>query len=390
MAQVAVSFVLLAGAGLLGRTLLAVQSVDPGFETDSVLTMEIPTGFGTRSLPEIRTFYDEILRQVLVVPGVRDAAVGTTVPLAPERDLFPLMEVSFAGQVIPPGQPVPRVDFRTVSPSYFETLGIQLLSGRSFDATDGPDNRRVVIVNRSLADRFFPNADPIDRRLSWSDPLMRNMLGSDPLTIVGIVEDSKNEGLDRDVPPAVFLPFAQFSMANSLFVRASGDALAITSPVRAIIRALDPTQPIENVMTLERIATESVAPRRLNAALIGGFALLALTIAAVGVFSVLAFSVHQRTREFGIRSALGAGPSAISGTVLREGVLLAGSGLMFGGLAAAGLSRSLQGFLFGVSAVDPATYLLVGALLAGVAGMAAWLPARRAAHVDPVVAPRAE
>jgi len=390
VAQVAVSFVLLAGAGLLGRTLLAVQSVDPGLDTDSVLTMEIPTGFGTRSFPEIRTFYEEILRQVRVVPGVQEAAVGTTVPFAPERDFFSLMEVSFEGQVIPPGQPVPRVDFRPVSRSYFRTLGIRLLSGRSFDATDGPDTRQVVIVNRSLADRFFPNEGPIERRLSWSDPLMRNMLGSDPLTIVGVVEDSKNDGLDRDVPPAVFLPFAQLSVASNLFVRTSGDAQAIASPVQAIIRALDPTQPIENVTTLERIATESVAPRRLNAALIGGFALLALTIAAVGVFSVLAFSVNQRTREFGIRSALGAGPSAISGTVLREGVLLAGSGLILGGLAAAALSRSLQGFLFGVSAVDPVTYLLVGVLLAAVAGTAAWLPARRAAHVDPVVALRAE
>jgi predicted permease len=387
VAQVAVSFVLLAGAGLLGRTLLAVQSVDPGFQTDSVLTMEIPTGIGTRSFPEMRTFYEEVLRQVRAVPGVQEAAVGTTVPFAPERDVFPLMEASFEDQVIPPGQPVPRVDFRPVSQSYFRTLGIQLLSGRSFDSTDGPDNRLVVVVNRSLADRFFPNEDPIDRRLSWADPLMR---GPDPLTIVGVVENSKNDGLDRDVPPAVFLPFAQFSMATNLFVRTSGDAQAVASPVRAIIRALDPTQPIENVMTLERIATESVAPRRLNAALIGGFALLALTIAAVGVFSVMAFSVTQRTREFGIRSALGARRADISGPVFREGLLLAGNGLVLGGAAAAGLSRSLQGFLFGVSAIDPVTFLLVGLVLAVVAGAAAWLPARRAAHVDPVIALRAE
>lgn len=387
VAQVAVSFVLLAGAGLLGRTLLAVQSVDPGFQTDAVLTMEIPTGIGTRSFPQMRTFYEEILRQVQVLPGVQEAAVGTTVPFAPERDVFPLMEVSFEGRVSLPGQPVPRVDFRPVSESYFKTLGIKLLSGRAFDATDGPENRAVVVVNRSLADRFFPNESPIDRRLTWADPLMR---GPAPLTVVGVVENSKNDGLDRDVPPAVFLPFAQFSMATNLFIRTSGDAQAVASPVRAIIRGLDPTQPIENVTTLGRIATESVAPRRLNAALIGGFALLALTIAAIGVFSVLAFSVKQRTQEFGIRSALGAGPSQIASTVLREGVLLAGSGLIVGGLAASGLARALQGFLFGVSAVDPVTYVLVGLLLAAVAGMATWLPARRAAHVDPVIALRAD
>ena len=390
VAQVAVSFVLLVGAGLLGRTFLAVQSVDPGFETENVLTMEIPTFLLGRSQDETRNYYQTILRQVQAVPGVRDAALGTTVPLSTTRNEFPLMEVSVDGYNVPQGQPTPRADFRPVSTGYFSTLGVKLLAGRWFETTDGPDNRQVVVVNQSLANRFFASEDPVGKRLMWSDRLMRGWMGEEWRTIVGVVEDSKNYGLDRAAPDAVFQPFAQVPMASTLFVRTIGEPQTVASPVREIIRGLDPSQPIENVMSLARIRSESLAPRRLNATLIGGFALLAMVIAAVGVFSVLAFSVTQRTREFGIRSALGAGPGHISNTVLKEGLLLAGSGLLLGGLAAAVLSRSLQSFLFGVSASDPVTFLLVGVGLATVAATASWFPARRAARVDPVVALRAE
>ena len=206
---------------------------------------------------------------------------------------------------------------------------MKLLAGRWFETTDGPDNRQVVVVNQSLANRFFASEEPVGKRLMWSDPLMRGWMGEEWRTIVGVVEDSKNYGFDRAVPDAVFQPFAQVPMASTLFVRTTGEPQTVASPVREIIRGLDPSQPIE-VMSLARIRSESLAPRRLNATLIGGFALLAMVIAAVGVFSVLAFSVTQRTREFGIRSALGAGPGHISNTVLREGLLLAGSGLLPG------------------------------------------------------------
>ena len=205
-----------------------------------------------------------------------------------------------------------------------------------------------------------------------------------------MVEDSRDYGLDRDVPDVVFHPFAQVPFASTLLVRTTGEAQTIASPIRELIRTLDPNQPIENVLTLEQIRSESVAPQRLNATLIGGFAMLAMVIAAVGVFSVLAFSVTQRTREFGIRTALGAAQGDISNTVLREGLLLAGSGLVLGGLAAAGLSRFLESFLFGVSAGDPVTFLLVGVALATVAAAASWLPARKAARVDPIEALRAD
>ena len=388
VAQVAVSFVLLVGAGLMGRTFLAVQSVDPGFETDRVLTMEIPTDFGARLPDDTRNYYETILRQVRALPGVRDAGLGTTVPLAASRNEFPLMELNIEGHVVPPGQPTPLADFRPVSPGYFRTLGVTPLAGRLLEETDRPESQRVVVVNQSLATRFFPNQDPVGKRLVWGD--LMSWMGDEWYTIVGVVADSKNYGLDRDVPEAVFHPFAQVSMASTLFVRTTGAAEAVASPIRQLIRRLDPSQPIENVLTLNRIRSDSLAPRRLNAVLIGGFALLALVIAAGGVFSVLAFSVTQRTREFGIRCALGAGRREVSNTVLREGLVLTGIGLGLGGLAAAALSRSLASFLFGVSAGDPATFLVVALTFTVVAATAAWVPARRAARVDPMVALRAE
>ena len=391
VAQVAVSFVLLVGAGLLGRTFLAIQAVDPGFETDGVLTMEIPSS-GRRAPDAERNYYETLLQRVQALPGVRDAALGTNVPLVP-RSLFSLVvELRLEGQDVATGQPPPRADFRSVSPEYFRTLGVTVLAGRSFEATDRTENRQVVVINRSLANRFFPDENPVGKRLAWTDELFLRFSGvsGDWRTIVGVVEDLRDYGLDRDVPDVVFHPFAQVPSASALLVRTTGEADALASPVRDVIRTLDPTQPIENVRTLERVRAESVAPQRLNATLIGGFALLAMVIAAVGVFSVLAFSVTQRTREFGIRTALGAGRGEVLGTVLREGLLLAGGGLVVGGLVAVGLARFLTSFLFGVSAGDPATFLLVGVGLALVAATASWLPARRAAGVDPVVALRAD
>ncbi len=252
VAQVAVSFVLLVGAGLMGRTFLAVQSVDPGFETDRVLTMEIPTDFGARLPDDTRNYYETILRQVRALPGVRDAGLGTTVPLAASRNEFPLMELNIEGHVVPPGQPTPLADFRPVSPGYFRTLGVTPLAGRLLEETDRPESQRVVVVNQSLATRFFPNQDPVGKRLVWGD--LMSWMGDEWYTIVGVVADSKNYGLDRDVPEAVFHPFAQVSMASTLFVRTTGAAEAVASPIRQLIRRLDPSQPIENVLTLNRSA----------------------------------------------------------------------------------------------------------------------------------------
>ena len=392
VAQVAVSFVLLVGAGLLMRTFLALQTVDAGFETENVLTLEIPTIMNNREPDEERTYYETILRRVQALPGVREAALGTIVPLrSVPSAFFSLMELKIEGQVVPSGEPTPRADFRPVSPEYFRTLGVDLLAGRMFEATDGPENRKVVIVNEALADRFFPNEDPIGKRLAWSDDRIRFFgLSGDWRTIVGVVGDSKDYGLDHDVFDAVFHPYAQDPFVSALFVRVTGDAERMARPVTEVIHTLDPNQPIENVLTLEAIRSESLAPRRLNATLIGGFALLAMVIAAVGVFSVLAFSVSQRTREFGVRTALGAKELDVVSTVLREGLILTGIGLALGAAAAAGLSRFLTSFLFGVSAGDPTTFLLVASALVTVAAAASWLPARRAARVDPVEALRAD
>jgi ABC-type lipoprotein release transport system permease subunit len=377
VAQVAVSFVLLVGAGLLGRTFLAMQSVDPGFETDDVLTMEIPSANPT-ARDEQRPRYETLLEQVRALPGVTSAALSSVVPLRDRSSFFGRIEMSLEGQVVPAGQPTPRADFRSVSPDYFRTLGVQLLAGRSFEPSDHYQSEGVVVVNQSFADRYFPDEDPIGKRMAWTDRNLSLFMGvsGDWRRIVGVVGDSKEFGLASDVSDVVFHPYSQEPFAWSLLIRGPR-AEGFESPVRDIIRTMDTRQPIEDVFTLERIRSESLAPQRLNAALIGGFALLAMVIAAVGVFSVLAFSVSQRAREFGIRTALGARRSDVEGTVLWEGLVLTGSGLLLGGLAAAGLSRVLTSFLFEVSTVDPATFVLVALVLTMVAATASWLPAAR-------------
>ena len=232
VAQVAVSFVLRVGAGLLMRTFLAVQTVDAGFETENVLTMEIPTVFNDRDQDEKRTYYETILRRVQALPGVREAALGTVVPLrSAASSVFSSMELKIEGQVVPSGQPTPRADFRPVSREYFRTLGVVLLTGRMFQATDGPENRKVVIVNETLANRFFPNEDPIGKRLAWSDDRIRFFgLSSDWRTIVGVVGDSKDYGLDREAVDAVFHPYAQDPFVSTPFVRVTGDAERIARP----------------------------------------------------------------------------------------------------------------------------------------------------------------
>jgi putative ABC transport system permease protein len=246
----------------------------------------------------------------------------------------------------------------------------------------------VVIINESMARAYFGVRDAVGRRIAWDDRLLQQYLGvgAEMRTIVGVVADTRDHGVDVGVTHEVYNPYPQVELVSSLVVRVARDPEAVLPGVRRVVRAHDPDQPIANVATLEQLGSEAVAPRRLNAVLLGGFAGLALLIAAVGIGGVLAFSVGSRTREFGIKSAIGAARHQVWSGVVAEGAMLAGAGVLVGGVAAAVLTRFVSGLLVGVSALDPVTFGAVAMLLFCVAITSAWVPAWRAAHVSPVEA----
>lgn len=389
VAQIGTSFVLLIGAGLLLRTMLHLSRVDPGFDEAQVLTMHIPPNAAGRRDADIRTQHLATLDDLRALPGVQGAALTSSVPLGGPGIFTSQMEIGVEGLDAVPGAPRPRADFRVVSEGYFEAMGIELVRGRGFTTTDVADAQKVVVINESMAKAYFGDGDPIGRRLAWTEENLRFIgMTKEWRTVVGVVADTRDGGLDADVVHAMYTPYRQVvaQFTGGLVVRVGVDPASIMPAVRAAILAHDPNQPITHVATIAELGSESVAPRRLNTVLLGAFALLALVIAAVGIGGVLAFSVGSRTREFGVRCALGAARHQVWSGVVVEGATLAAVGVALGGLAALVLTRFIAGLLVGVPALDPVTFVGVGVLLGGVAVVAAWVPAWRAAHVSPLEA----
>lgn len=388
VAQISASFVLLIGAGLLLRTMSHLSHVDPGFDTASVLSMDIPANLDGRSGDERRSYYLSIVDEARALPGATHAAMTNTVPLQGGLEGFPIQwEIGVEGFEPAPGAPVPRAAFRVVSHEFFAAMGIELLRGRSFTTTDLEDSQPVVIINESMARAYFGDRDPIGQRIAWTDDSIR-FLGLEPewRTVVGVVADTRDYGLDERIVHVMYNPYPQVRWTESLVVRVDGDPETLLPELRRIILAHDPNQPINNVATLEQLGERSMAGRKLNTMLLAGFAALAMLIAAVGIGGVLAFSVGSRMREFGVRSALGAARHQVWGAVLGEGAVLAGLGLALGALAAAGLTRFIESQLVGVPTLDWVTYLAVAFVLGAVALAACWLPAWRASQVDPIEA----
>ncbi len=386
VAQIGTSFVLLIGAGLLLRTLIHLQRIDPGFDTVQVVGMDVPPNTTGRTDAEVRDQYTALLADLREIQGVEDAALTSAVPLAGASTFSPRLEIGVEGHEPVEGGPTPRADFRVVSPGYFRTMGIDLLRGRDFATTDLDDAQEVVIINESMARAYFGDRNPLGQRIAWTDDVMKFMgEGQDGRTVVGVVADTRDAGLDADVVHVVYNPYAQITpqFTGSLVVRVNGEPSAILPPLRVALRAYDSNQVIENVATVAEMGNESVATRRLNAILLSAFAALALVISAVGIGGVLAFSVGSRTREFGIRSALGAARHQVWSGVVVEGAAMAGMGVVLGGVLAVVLSRFIAGLLVGVPTLDPVTFLVVGLLLGGVAVVASWAPAWRAARVSP-------
>ncbi len=393
IAQVAVSVVLLAGAGLLTRTMIRLSQVDTGLSTEEVLTMQVPLLTPTELLfnPTADAWakqrYDEMRREVAALPGVIQAGVGSPMPLRRSDVVF---DVKAEGQALAPGEAMPRAELRTADPDYFRAAGIPLLQGRPFAATDGPASGKVVIINRTLADRLFPGEDPVGRRIAWTGEVLKFTPFSDEWrTIVGVTGNTQDGGLDTESRPVVFMPFAQvLAFGGGLVIRADRDVVRLTGAATRIVRRIAPIAPIENVMTVAQYKDRSLSPRRLNAALVSSFGILAVLIAAVGIAGVLGFSVSARTNEIGIRMCLGADGGRVQRMILSEGGVLLAVGLVLGVAGAFFAARVIRGLLFGVAPHDPMTFIGVAVLMAAIGIVACWIPALRAARIDPAITMR--
>ncbi len=389
--QIAASFVLLAGAGTLIATLMSLQRAELGFETQNILAVDIPPlSFDTDRAISVG-FYREAMRRIEELAEVEHVAVGTTVPWRDAGNFGPGFQFSVEGYTKEDGEEDPRARFRTVSPGFFEALGVPVIAGRDFNEADRADDEPVVIVSQSVAQRLFPTQGALDRRLMWTDPVMAFIGVSDGVRrIVGVVADIDDENIVPGPAMSVFHPLEQEMGGGRLFVHARTDAYALVPPITQILRELSPEQPVERPATLDDVRAEVLAPDRLNAVVFGGFALVALTIAVVGVAGVLAFSVSARTREFGIRVAMGSEPRNLLAGVLREGAAIAGVGIVIGVLGGLALVALASGYIpdLRVPGVLPAAG--AAAILLGAALTATFIPAARASRVDVVEALRSE
>lgn len=386
--QIAVSVILLAGAGLLVRSLSRLAAVDPGLNVQNVLTMEVPADFAAlTSREKAIAQYEQMAAELKTIPGVQIVGLGSNVPL--RRTEFQL-EIKAEGRVVSPGEPQPSAEFRTADPGYFAASGMKLLRGRDFTLADTAKAQPVAVVNETLAKLLFPGEDPIGRRVTWAGEVLKFIgLEEQWMTIVGLVGDTKDGGLDAMPVRAIYTPFAQgLFPTGALVLRTEVDPNGIANAARAIVRSVDPQQPVEKVMALDALRDESVGPRRTNAMLIGGFSLLALVIAAIGIAAVLAFSVSARTNEIGIRMSLGATSGMVLRMVLAEGGLLVLIGVIMGVAGAILSTRLIQNLLYAVAPGDPATIAAVVGVMALVGLIACWIPARRAARIDPQTAVR--
>lgn len=386
--QIAVSVILLTGAGLLVQSMQRLAAVDPGLDTRNVLTMEVPADFAAiTSNEKAIAQYERMATELKAIPGVQIVGLGSNVPL---RITEFQLDIKAEGRVQSPGEPQPQAEFRTADPGYFRASGMTLAAGRDFTTADRAKTARVAIVNQTLAKLLFPGEDAVGRRVTWTGDVLKFIgLQEEWMTIVGVVRDTKDGGLDAKPVRAIYTPFQQGVFpTGGLVIRTEVNPLGLAQAAREVVRSVDPRQPVEKLMALDAIRDESVGPRRINAMLIGSFSLLALVIAAIGIAAVLAFTVSARTNEIGIRMSLGANSGMVQRMVLAEGGVLLAVGLLLGVVGAILTTRLMQELLYGVAPDDPVTVIGVSVLMAVVGVSACWIPARRAARINPLMAIR--
>jgi predicted permease len=380
-AQVAISMVLLVGAGLMLRSLQNAQSADPGFAIANAFAMDFDLDLKALSREEGLRYYRTLLERVEALPGVRSAGLGNRAPLDIST---PTVPIALDAGAPPAGRPELSVSFYRVDDGYFETTGIALVEGRGFDGRDVEGGARVVVVNETMARRFWPNASAVGQRFRYGDE-------GTPVEVVGVARDSKYRTLGEDPTPLVYSPFSQdYEAAMTLIVRTEGAPGPVMGAVRNELGRLDRSPQGFFARTMAEHTSVSLAPMRIASAFLAVVALVALLLASVGVYAVVAHAVGERTREIGIRMALGATAGAILKTVVARGMRPVVVGLVAGACAALALARFPQSMLFGVGATDPTTIAAVGVMLAAVSLVACYVPARRAARVDPTVALRSQ
>jgi predicted permease len=385
VAEVALSLVLLAGAGLLIRSFIALQNISPGFRAQGVLTARVqPSGPPFDEPHRLSSFYSEALSRIARIPGVQAAAGITYLPLA-----GPGIGTSFhrADRPKPAAGESSVTDVRPVTPGFFTTMGIPQRTGRDFAASDVADSPRVAVVGGTLVKQQFDGENPLGKRLSITAG------GSEWMNveIVGVVGDIKMARLDADTRPAIYIPHTQLPSGLMTFVvRTEMDPLSLVPSVGAAVRAVDPTLPLADVKTMEEVVEATLARPRAVSVLLAAFALMALVLAGVGVYGVMAYSVSQRTHEIGVRMALGATAQAVFRLVLGQALKLVTIGVVVGLAAAAGLTRLLETLLYETRPLDPWTFGVTALLLMLVAALASYVPARRGTRIAPVEALRAE
>lgn len=384
-AEIALAMVLVAGAGLLVRSLIAMTSVNPGFNPAHLLKADVSLPrYQYSTPPQWTRFSDALLERIQAQPGLRNSALAVPLPLA---DPPATMRFSIARHApLAPGTPE-SADYVSVSPNYFQTMAIPLLRGRAFAPSDSDMSARVAIVNEAFVRRYFQGENPLGQKLVFGSPLTANA----PREIVGVTGDVRDLQLNREPGPMMYVPFAQAPLWGAeLVVKSMLPTAAIVREVHRAVQSIDPNLPITDVASMPNVVSESVAQPRSRTWLVGAFGAIALLLAAIGVFGVVSYSVSSRTPEFGIRASLGASPVSIRNMILLEGLGLAGAGLSVGFVAALGLVRFLKGELYGVAAYDPVTFAISAGVLLAAALAASYIPARRAMRVDPTVALRYE
>jgi predicted permease len=387
ISEVGLACVLLIGAGLMLRSLLNLMHLNPGFQTEHVLTAMLSLPQERYKTPEsLLHFYDELPRGIRSLPGVESAGLGSDIPWTGYDD-------NIGGFTIEGRQPAPHEEFHArfhmATPGYFRALGIPLLRGRFFTDADMPDTPLVLIINHAMAERFWPGEDAIGKRMTFEDKPKEK----DWMTVVGIVGDVKDQPNSPEAEPAFWWPFLQAGYGSPnllLAVRSNADPQLLVSAIRRQVARLDPALAVADVRAMDQIVTASVATPRFAFVLVGLFGALAILLAAIGTYGVIAYSVSQRTSEFGLRMAVGARQLDVLRLVLVQAAKLILSGTVIGVLLALMLARGLKSLIYGVSPADPLTFTAIGVAVVTIAIFACYIPARKATKADPMVALRAE